>query len=347
MKILRKSKPVLLLLGVFVVAALMSYVVDAADPITTVVTSGWSWSSNIGWLHGNNCPNPNDSGCTSNYNITALPTAPGTISGYAWSSNLGWISFNSDIGCPIYGCTPGANVDWSANGGVGPFPVKGWARACSVFVNGCSGPLKVPAYLGGWDGFIALSGTNGSATWGPTVSSNKMSGYAWGSQVIGWIQMNFDMTTVTKLPQCSDLVDNDGDGKIDVLDPGCWTDITDPNTYDPADDSEYNDNEPLPSITIYFGGLISINLLVIYLFLVKLNVFPYLFTDVKQGGFFTALMIAFAILYYNKNKSAAILNKYSSESEKERKSDNLIVVVYIGISFLLIFVVAFFRPQKL
>ncbi|MCK4918998.1 MAG: DUF5011 domain-containing protein [Candidatus Pacebacteria bacterium] len=40
--------------------------------------------------------------------------------------------------------------------------------------------------------------------------------------------------------QCSDEFDNDGDNLIDEFDPGCWTDLTDPQTYVPTDDNEYN-----------------------------------------------------------------------------------------------------------
>lgn len=43
-----------------------------------------------------------------------------------------------------------------------------------------------------------------------------------------------------KLPQCSDGIDNDGDGKIDSQDPGCWKIPGDPSSYDPNDDSELN-----------------------------------------------------------------------------------------------------------
>ena len=39
-------------------------------------------------------------------------------------------------------------------------------------------------------------------------------------------------------PECSDGIDNDIDGFIDNKDPDCWTDVTDPSTYDPSDDNE-------------------------------------------------------------------------------------------------------------
>ncbi len=43
-------------------------------------------------------------------------------------------------------------------------------------------------------------------------------------------------------PQCSDTIDNTDaeDTLIDALDPGCWTNVKDPSTYDPLDDDERN-----------------------------------------------------------------------------------------------------------
>lgn len=47
--------------------------------------------------------------------------------------------------------------------------------------------------------------------------------------------------------QCSDGVDNDGDGLVDALDPGCWADGVNPATYDPTDDDETNAVDVLDS----------------------------------------------------------------------------------------------------
>ena len=41
-------------------------------------------------------------------------------------------------------------------------------------------------------------------------------------------------------PECSDGIDNDGDGLTDEEDPGCWADPTDETTYDPTDGDEYH-----------------------------------------------------------------------------------------------------------
>jgi hypothetical protein len=99
--------------------------------------------------------------------------------------------------------------------------------------------------------------------------------------------------------------------------------------------------------SVYFGGLLSINILVIYIFLVKINFVPFFLTDKKQGGMFTALMIILTMLYYGKTKRTTLIDKYSSENNTERKSGNAIVTIYVVVSFILIFAVAFFRPGKL
>jgi hypothetical protein len=151
---------------------------------------GYLWSSNIGWIDMNDCSNPADSTTcnpSGSFGVSVLPAAPGTMSGYAWSSNIGWITFNPS-GCPTTGCTLGAAVTWNADGSG---TVHGWARACSVYISGCSGAVKDDSSLGTWDGYIALDSTTAGGsggTWGLTITTTKaLTGYAWGSQVIGWI----------------------------------------------------------------------------------------------------------------------------------------------------------------
>ena len=55
--------------------------------------------------------------------------------------------------------------------------------------------------------------------------------------------------TCGDVPECSDGIDNDGDGVADADDPGCHTDgdATNPDSYDPADDSEAD--EPAPGVS--------------------------------------------------------------------------------------------------
>ncbi|MBI2120157.1 MAG: hypothetical protein HYT94_00860 [Parcubacteria group bacterium] len=143
------------------------------------------------------------------YKVT-IDSVTGDFSGYAWSSNLGWISFNVPDATH-----PKAKVNMS---GGGVQPVTGWARACSVFVSGCSGALYsdvngVPTWnnnwhgtgrggwdnvseRGGWDGWVSLGGMAGGVGWKvdtdmtpmrfltPTTCNGAVPGvnycYAWG-----------------------------------------------------------------------------------------------------------------------------------------------------------------------
>ncbi|MDB5254870.1 MAG: hypothetical protein JWL92_246 [Candidatus Nomurabacteria bacterium] len=184
MKLSRKTLSILLtiiaLVAVFVCAKVF------AD--TNSNASGYLWSSNIGWIKLNDCDDPgNASTCTGGSYGVNIPNTNGTITGYAWSPNIGWITFG-DPSCPTSGCTPGARVAWKSDGTA---TISGWARACSVYVANCSGTLTDAAYTGTWDGYIALDSNTGGGTggaWGLSIDANKsITGYAWGSEVMGWI----------------------------------------------------------------------------------------------------------------------------------------------------------------
>lgn len=141
--------------------------------------SGWIWSENIGWISLGG----------DNYGVKADTSSistggQGALSGYAWSEHIGWISFNrADTGNP-----PGepfvaggsiAQVDWSTG------KINGWAKALSA--------------NGGWDGWIKFSKYTSDAGSEYSTLVNKttgvITGWAWGSDVVGWI----DMAATTKL----------------------------------------------------------------------------------------------------------------------------------------------------
>lgn len=120
--------------------------------------TGYAWSDTIGWI----------SFSGSNYGITVDNN--GKLSGYAWSDNIGWISANdADLaGCPSNPCTAKFNNS----------QLNGWMKALA---GGSSGS-------GGWDGWISLSGSG----YGVTKSSvGVVSGFAWGSTVVGWVDFSY------------------------------------------------------------------------------------------------------------------------------------------------------------
>lgn len=123
--------------------------------------------------------------------------ATGELSGYAWSSNVGWITFNafemqkcttnrilsnppSAVTTPDT-CRGGPNVSAQIDivsdpvtGAITAGPssppgtalMSGWARACSVFVSGCSGSIRADIQTGEWDGWISLADPTPSARYG-------------------------------------------------------------------------------------------------------------------------------------------------------------------------------------
>ncbi len=192
------------------------------DPPVGNVT-GWAWgadtvgSSNtrggVGWI---SFSSTNHFSSTS-YGVN-LDQGSGRLSGQAWSDNLGWLSFDCSPGGGCFGAGessfPDGKMDSYAKvqltqGNELARPVTGWARFCSVFEKGCSGnfagnasTLAASTKLGGWDGWVSLSGMTSGADprpYGVTVHQNDgtdASGlpqdtfhdFAWGGgDVVGWI----------------------------------------------------------------------------------------------------------------------------------------------------------------
>jgi len=137
---------------------------------------GYAWSPNIGWI-SMNCVN-SGSCAASNYGVKT-DVDSGNLSGFAWSPNMGWVSFNSQdvANCPEAPCSP--NIDKVTG------KSTGWFR----FISG-----GIPD-AGGWSGFGRLSG---SWTNGVTAGVDTLSGYAWGGDVVGWVNFS-GVTSSTRL----------------------------------------------------------------------------------------------------------------------------------------------------
>ncbi|MFA6177803.1 MAG: hypothetical protein WC694_02840 [Candidatus Paceibacterota bacterium] len=149
---------------IFVLAFIFCFSPFLASASVTDNMSGYAWSSNIGWISFN-CTN-NNSCATSNYGVNK--DASGNLVGYAWSPNIGWIQFGGLSSFPIGSGTQSINAKINGNN------LQGWAKAPSAS-DGSSG----------WDGWISLSGAG--PNYGVILTGNDFSGYAWGSEVIGWI----------------------------------------------------------------------------------------------------------------------------------------------------------------
>ena len=97
----------------------------------------------------------------------------------------------------------------------------------------------------------------------------------------------------------------------------------------------------------YIGSLIASNTLVINGFLAKIFVMPFLFSDSRFAATFCLILIIITKLYYNKKREKIILEKYSSETNMLRVRGNIFISLYVALSFLLIFAIAFYKPGHL
>jgi len=171
---------------------------------------GWAWA-NAGSLEGNalgvgwiSLSSDNDTDSSHPYGVFVSNKPGGRLSGYAWSGircppsrsgscGYGWLSFNtSDLsGCPLGSCT--ASLD-KASG-----RLSGWAKF-----------LAADPKNGIWTGWVSLRTQGGAddkaygvcfgSSTTPTgetcvgngdkkfESMDMLSGFAWGSDVGGWIQ---------------------------------------------------------------------------------------------------------------------------------------------------------------
>lgn len=202
-----------MVLALLVSAALYSFAQAApyswTSPPSSVEMHGYAWSDNIGWISFN-CDNHAISSCT-DYKVEI--NDDGTLSGHAWSDNIGWIQLGG-LGTPP-GSNGGAHLEEIGS----DLFIYGWARACSVFVSGCSGALRPSLELGGWDGWISLhcedDGSCGTTDYGTDVGNSTLSGFAWGGDVIGWLDMSmvtfdpFDTSLPVVTFEAGDPVAND------------------------------------------------------------------------------------------------------------------------------------------
>ena len=198
MKYLKKSHSALFIfVSIFILVGIIN--IPTTHAAVKNVVTGYAWSSNIGWIQFNPRGNTTDDVTIS---TTTVTLTTGDFSGYAWSSNIGWIKFGGLSNFPTTNPQYGDAKVNLVNG-----EVTGWARACAGTLPGdCT---NMNSRTDGWDGWIELSGTShtspdstgyydsenwsqGTSTKGVTMDpvKGKFSGYAWGGEVVGWVNFN-------------------------------------------------------------------------------------------------------------------------------------------------------------
>lgn len=150
---------------------------------------GWAWSSTIGWI-SLNCHNSEADTCSNAVYKVSLNPSNGELYGYAWSDNIGWIKFDHDSSADFPGEPKySARVDSSTG------KVSGWIRACAGTVNkDCMSASRTD----GWDGWIKMGPiVFGGTDFGAVFQDNWLEGWAWGSNVVGWIKFGYGEKLIT------------------------------------------------------------------------------------------------------------------------------------------------------
>jgi len=166
---------------------------------------GTAWSPNLGQISFNNCSDPSGSSCgTIPYQVKVI--SGGVLSGYAWSDHAGWIKFDSSITGPG---GSSATAQYATNGSGDITGITGFARA----VDGTNKPTSASVWNGwnGWDGYISF-GSPATTNYGVSAAASyisngfkvqDLSGSAWGSAVVGQIDMSGVTVASFATPACN------------------------------------------------------------------------------------------------------------------------------------------------
>jgi hypothetical protein len=98
------------------------------------------------------------------------------------------------------------------------------------------------------------------------------------------------------------------------------------------------------AVPAYMGCLFTVNIIVFNAFLSKIFNVHYFFTNVKVAIILCVVLIILIKVFYPKRKVQLIKERYSNENGHR---GTLIVWLYVLLSFLSIFAIAFFKPGQL
>ena len=99
--------------------------------------------------------------------------------------------------------------------------------------------------------------------------------------------------------------------------------------------------------SMQIAALLGTNIMQVNALLAKLDLVPFLFRSKSQVGLFIVMVMALLILYFRGERHDLIVKKYIQEDPSDRKKGNVIVWIYVGLTFISIFVIAFYKPGKL
>jgi len=126
----------------------------------------------------------------SGFLIVGISVYAANIDGYAWSENIGWIKMQ------------GANYGVEYNIGSGDFSGYAWSENIGwIRFNSEWAEVLSASNVNGWDGLISLRGSNFGVNYiEDSVQGCYLDGWAWGSDIVGWVQFTGNRFTTSVFP---------------------------------------------------------------------------------------------------------------------------------------------------
>ena len=103
---------------------------------------------------------------------------------------------------------------------------------------------------------------------------------------------------------------------------------------------------PLFATAVALGGFLGLNFMSLYTLGRKLEIgIPHIFIHKYIGGVVMGVFIIFNyIVYVAKKRSQKVIEKYQDEKQEKKNTGNLILLFYVILTFIFLFLVAFYKP---
>lgn len=99
--------------------------------------------------------------------------------------------------------------------------------------------------------------------------------------------------------------------------------------------------------SIILSVIIFSNIIVLNAFFSKINIFPFVFHQIKWIPIIQIVLFAIIYFYYNKRRCLIIIKKYRAETKTHHIFGNICLIIYIFLSFFLIILVSLYKPGYL
>ncbi len=101
----------------------------------------------------------------------------------------------------------------------------------------------------------------------------------------------------------------------------------------------------LASLT--FSLLIHLNVFELSSLLAKLDILPFMYRTTGQAKVMSIILAVLSYIYFRGDRAKAIIDRFSQETDKQRKRGYFLFIAYIILLVVAFYVLAFFKPGYL